>query len=96
MAQLEYDDSGSTFYYFLISFYALVLLPLTYFLWPRRTDGSLLQLVWWVLNGVMILLAFSIADERQKGLVCQCEPCRKKRVRLDVDKPKKRLKHIAA
>jgi len=37
-----------------------------------------------------------IADERQKGLVCQCEPCRKKRVRLDVDKPKKRLKHIAA
>lgn len=39
-AHLEYDDSGSTFYYFLLSFYALVLLPLTYFLWPRGTRGG--------------------------------------------------------
>ena len=38
-AQLEYDESGSTFYYFLISFYGIILLPITYFLWPRRGDG---------------------------------------------------------
>lgn len=65
MAQLEYDDSGSTFYYFLISFYALVLLPLTYFLWPRRTDGAFLQMIWWVLNRVMFLLAFLQTRDRR-------------------------------
>ena len=39
-AQLEYDESGSTFYYFLISFYGIILLPITYFLWPRKDDGK--------------------------------------------------------
>ena len=37
--QLEYDEQGSTFYYFLISFYGLFLLPATYFLWPSRKKG---------------------------------------------------------
>ncbi|KAK2715577.1 hypothetical protein QYM36_010230 [Artemia franciscana] len=37
MAQkFQYDESGSTFYYFLLSFLALVLIPLTYFFWPRK------------------------------------------------------------
>lgn len=40
MAQLEYDESGATFYYFLVSFYLLVLLPVTYLLWPRKGDGE--------------------------------------------------------
>lgn len=35
-ARLEYDDSGTTFYYFLLSFYALILLPITYFIYPRK------------------------------------------------------------
>ena len=34
--RLEYDEQGSTFYYFLISFYGLILLPATYYLWPAR------------------------------------------------------------
>ncbi len=38
-ARLEYDDSGTTFYYFLLSFYALILLPVTYFLYPRKAKG---------------------------------------------------------
>lgn len=40
MAQLEYDQSGATFYYFLVSFYGLVLLLATYFLWPRRSEST--------------------------------------------------------
>ncbi|EDO46652.1 predicted protein, partial [Nematostella vectensis] len=32
-AKFEYDEKGTTFYYFLISFYALVLIPLTYYVW---------------------------------------------------------------
>ncbi|VDP15244.1 unnamed protein product [Soboliphyme baturini] len=34
--QFEYDERGSTFYFFLVSFYTFVLLPLTYYFWPRH------------------------------------------------------------
>ncbi|XP_067674081.1 translocation protein SEC63 homolog [Haliotis asinina] len=33
--QFEYDEEGGTFYYFLLSFWGLVLIPATYYLWPR-------------------------------------------------------------
>jgi translocation protein SEC63 len=33
-AQFEYDEVGNTFYYVVISFYAVILVPLTYILWP--------------------------------------------------------------
>ena len=33
--QFEYDEKGGTFYYFLLSFLALILLPVTFYLWPR-------------------------------------------------------------
>lgn len=33
-AQFEYDEVGNTFYYVIVSFFAVVLFPLTYFLWP--------------------------------------------------------------
>ncbi|KAH7700231.1 Protein DNJ-29 a [Aphelenchoides avenae] len=33
-AQFEYDEVGNTFYYVIVSFYAVVLIPLTHFLWP--------------------------------------------------------------
>ena len=36
--QFEYDEKGGTFYYFLLSFFALVLVPATYYLWPRKTS----------------------------------------------------------
>ncbi|XP_068223143.1 translocation protein SEC63 homolog isoform X2 [Palaemon carinicauda] len=32
--KFEYDESGSTFFYFLTSFLALVLVPCTYYFWP--------------------------------------------------------------
>lgn len=32
-AQFEYDEKGTTFYYFLISFYGIVLAPVTYYIW---------------------------------------------------------------
>ena len=38
--QLEYDERGATFYYFLVSFYGLILLPATYFLWPYKRKGD--------------------------------------------------------
>ena len=42
--KLEYDEQGSTFYYFLISFYGLILLPATYFLWPYKKKGQAVSL----------------------------------------------------
>ncbi|KXJ14394.1 Translocation protein SEC63-like [Exaiptasia diaphana] len=32
-AQFEYDEKGTTFYYFVISFYGLILVPLSYYVW---------------------------------------------------------------
>lgn len=32
-AQFEYDEKGTTFYYFLISFFGIVLAPVTYYVW---------------------------------------------------------------
>jgi translocation protein SEC63 len=66
--QLEYDEQGSTFYYFLISFYGLFLFPATYFLWPSRKKAA-----------------------GETGLVCQCDPCRHKRVRLEEEQPRETL-----
>ena len=33
--KFQYDESGGTFFYFLLSFLALILIPGTYYLWPR-------------------------------------------------------------
>lgn len=40
-AKFEYDDKGTTFYYFLISFYGLILVPLTYYvLFFTKVEGE--------------------------------------------------------
>jgi len=42
-AKFEYDESGNTFFYFLFSFFALILLPLTYYLWPKEEEDDRVQ-----------------------------------------------------
>lgn len=40
-AQFEYDERGGTFYYFVVSFYALILFPVTYYLlFKKKTAGK--------------------------------------------------------
>lgn len=39
--KFEYDENGGKFYYFVLSFYALVLIPCTYYLWPRKEKKQL-------------------------------------------------------
>ncbi|KAJ8026556.1 hypothetical protein HOLleu_31420 [Holothuria leucospilota] len=36
MAKFEYDESGGTSLYFVVSFYVLFLIPFTYILWPSK------------------------------------------------------------
>jgi preprotein translocase subunit Sec63 len=34
-SKFQYDESGGTFFYFLLSFLALVVVPCTYYFWPK-------------------------------------------------------------
>ncbi|XP_053677368.1 translocation protein SEC63 homolog isoform X1 [Anopheles nili] len=34
--KFQYDESGGTFFYFILSFLALILVPTTFYFWPRR------------------------------------------------------------
>lgn len=34
--KFQYDESGGTFFYFILSFLALILIPATFYFWPRR------------------------------------------------------------
>ena len=45
-SKFQYDESGGTFFYFLLSFLALVVVPCTYYFWPkdqRQGEGRLLS-----------------------------------------------------
>lgn len=34
--KFQYDESGSTFFYFILSFLALILIPATFYFWPKK------------------------------------------------------------
>jgi len=38
--KFQYDESGNTFLYFLLSFLAFILFPCTYYFWPTPEDKS--------------------------------------------------------
>lgn len=44
--KFQYDESGSTFFYFILSFLALILIPVTFFCWPskKKVQGMLILL----------------------------------------------------
>lgn len=39
-AKFTYDESGATFFYFVLSFLALILIPATYHLWPHESQND--------------------------------------------------------
>lgn len=39
-AKFTYDESGATFFYFVLSFLALILIPSTYYLWPKQQQDD--------------------------------------------------------
>lgn len=42
--KFQYDESGGTFFYFLLSFLALLLVPGTYYWWPRKQKQGIVSL----------------------------------------------------
>lgn len=77
--------SGNTFYYVLVSFYAVVLVPLTYFLWPSARE--------WFDCEAIYFLDLAQKPVAQKG-GCQCEGDLIKRARKDAIKPWETRKRI--
>lgn len=43
--KFQYDESGATFFYFILSFLALLLIPGTYYWWPRKQKEGNMALI---------------------------------------------------
>lgn len=57
--KFQYDESGTTFYYFVLTFMALVIIPVTYFYWPRaKTEDET-----------------AASESGSKKKKCHCDPC---------------------
>ena len=72
--QFEYDEEGGTFFYFLLSFWGLVIIPATYYLWPRKkNDGNMFLFLSACSNhDVHVLLSYVFDTHRtwNVGLLC--------------------------
>lgn len=86
MAQIEYDESGATFSYFLLSAYAFLLIPLTYILWPRSKAKQGSDHDYHCIASVRVNV-----DEEGVARVCQCEGCVLKLHKKDTKKPREKL-----
>jgi translocation protein SEC63 len=86
-AQFEYDEVGNTFYYVVVSFYAVILFPLTHFLWPSARKFFLFP------EDYFIPLFSAKKVVTQRG-GCQCEGDLAKRARTDAIKPWETRKRI--
>ncbi len=53
--KFEYDESGAKFVYFAISFYAMIIIPATYYFWPKKEKKSIL-----ILNKIVIYFLIEI------------------------------------
>ena len=38
--KFEYDENGAKFVYFALSFYAMIIIPVTYYFWPKKDVKS--------------------------------------------------------
>lgn len=86
MAQIEYDESGATFSYFLLSAFAFLLIPLTYILWPRGTAKQGNDYV-----VCCVMSAVINVDEEIAGRACRCEGCVRKSHKKNTKKPREQL-----
>ncbi|VDP15129.1 unnamed protein product [Onchocerca flexuosa] len=86
-AQFEYDEVGNTFYYVLVSFYALILIPATFFFWPSSKLG------WYFIKNFFLFgckINFDYKTERKE--YCYCGGCIEKRIKAEAKRPWRRTK----
>lgn len=96
--KFQYDESGGTFFYFILSFLALILIPATFYFWPKKrqegkkvTVNSILRLVDRDKN---ITAKHFIADPNKSKEDCQCHGCCEKRVIITNSDPYKNIKSL--
>lgn len=86
--QLEYDEKGGSFYYFLLSFYVLLLIPFTIFVCRRKqSKGNILILFLTCCGSYSHIQTssefFCFSEKGQKNQnICHCYLCRIKRHQL--------------
>lgn len=62
--KFEYDESGSTFFYFVLSFLALILVPATFYYWPRkRKEGNIIIHVFLNIHCMFSLIKYSVVTK---------------------------------
>jgi preprotein translocase subunit Sec63 len=86
--KFEYDENGAKFVYFLISFYAMIIIPCTYYLWPRKEKKS--KFIRFLFSNYFSLNYFLKGEQHPEDLSC-FEPCLIKNQLLNQNIPKKRL-----
>ena len=68
--KFEYDENGGKFYYFLLSFYALVVIPCTYYFWPKSEKKSNNQKLKFLFKFMLFFIDFKMINHTQK--IHQC------------------------
>ncbi|KAI7685962.1 hypothetical protein SSS_08701 [Sarcoptes scabiei] len=78
--KFQYDESGTTFYYFVLAFLTMILAPCTYFFWPRANESSKKS-------------SKNLNDNsRSKQFAkCHCEPCVLKEHYMQLEEPSKNV-----
>lgn len=96
--KFEYDESGSTFFYFVLSFLGLILIPCTFYYWPRKKREGM-----WHWKNILRLPLISpqlphhcpyVSDPNIVKEQCQCPPCMDKRDLLQNSEPYRRFKSL--
>ncbi|KAA3671792.1 translocation protein SEC63 [Paragonimus westermani] len=89
--RFEFDEHGDTFFCFLVAFYTLVLIPVTYFCWPTLDSRG--KLVAFSLSLKRTDFCLPPVDTYEQGKrKCMCQPCQVKRHNLKTSTPMKKLK----
>lgn len=80
--KFQYDESGTTFYYFVLAFLTMIIAPCTYFFWPRDTEREKQQQKY---NSEK-------SPYKQRFIRCWCEPCMLKDHYLKMKEPSKAVR----
>ena len=98
--KFQYDEQGDSFVYFVLAFLVLVLVPSSYFFWPRvEIDGT--SFFHTFCDSCFCSLyspqsssftSSPFTESENKGSKCQCDNCEHKRSKLRAAKPSKKLR----
>jgi preprotein translocase subunit Sec63 len=94
--KFEYDENGATFAYFVLSFYAMVIIPCTYYFWPSKEAKSIAfyrSFFFSLFSLTSMNQFFFQGDKNAEELSCY-EPALRKVHMLSADQPKKRVTQL--